>query len=122
MRPQPTRFLDALAASVVAAVPVDAFDPVALALAIGREERVIATIAEAAHLTPAQSDAAVAELDGAGRATTRNGRERAARRGGGIPAPGSAHPCARSTGSARPSIASPSAAEACSIARHSATS
>ncbi len=56
MRPQPTRFLDALAASVMAAVPVDAFDPVALALAIGREEQVIAEIAHAAELTPAQTD------------------------------------------------------------------
>ncbi len=35
MKPQPTRFLDALVASVMAAGPVTSLDPVALALAIG---------------------------------------------------------------------------------------
>ena len=66
MRPQSARFLEALTASVMAAVPVSSLDPVAFALAIGREERPIAEIAYAAHLTPAQSDAVVCELEQAG--------------------------------------------------------
>jgi hypothetical protein len=65
MRPHTTRFLECLAASVMRSVPV-AFDTTALALALGREERPIAEISYAARLTPAQTDAAVAELEAAG--------------------------------------------------------
>jgi type II secretory pathway component PulJ len=65
LRPHATRFLEAMAASVMRAVPV-AFDTTALALALGREERPIAEIAYAARLTPTQTAAAVAELAAAG--------------------------------------------------------